>query len=161
MANPFEIMVSNLRDLGFFGFLFPWVLMFALTFGLLLKSKALGEDKRVMGVVSMVVAFFVIGFGGPALGTFLTNAFGLATIVLAGILITILFVAMSGYDVTKFADAKVIALVGVAIGLVVFFMALSSIGVKVNLSDPLLSTLFVIIVLGVAVWFIAGGSGGK
>ena len=160
MANPFEIMVMNLRELGFFGFLFPWVLMFSLTFGLLLKSKALGEDKRVMGVVSMVVAFFVIGFGGPALGNFLTNVFGLSTIVLAGILITILFVAMSGYDVTKFADNKMIAIIGIAIGLVIFFIALASIGVKVNLNDPLLSTLFVIVVLGVAVWFIAGSNGG-
>src|SRR3989344_7203876 len=85
MANPFEVMVMNLRDLGFFGFLFPWILMFALTFGLLLKSKAVGEDKKILGVISMVVAFFVIGFGGPILGNFLTSVFGIATIVLAGL----------------------------------------------------------------------------
>jgi hypothetical protein len=30
MANPFEILVMNLNQLGFFGFLLPWVFMFAI-----------------------------------------------------------------------------------------------------------------------------------
>ena len=59
--NPFELLVSNLNQMGFFGFLLPWLLMFAVTYGLLVKSKVLGEDQKLIGVISLVAAFFVVG----------------------------------------------------------------------------------------------------
>ena len=80
--NPFEILVSNLNQMGFFGFLLPWLFMFAVVYGLLVKSKVLGEDQKIIGVVSLVSAFFVIGFGGVAIGTFFSNLFGIAAVIM-------------------------------------------------------------------------------
>src|SRR3989338_7869016 len=113
MADPFTILVTNLNQLGFFGFLLPFIFIFAVAYGLLMKAKYF-EDQKIIGVISLVLAFFVVGFGGPGLANFFVNLFGLATIVLAGILVIVLFVAMSGADVSKVLAGK--GVVAAAVG---------------------------------------------
>lgn len=152
--NPFELLVQNLNELGFFGFLLPWIFVFALVFALLLKAK-LTEDKKIIGVLSLVIAFFVVGYGGPALGNFFVNIFGMAAVVLAGILVILIFVAMSGADVTKLAN-KEIAAVLVAVGVVLFIIALGSMGVSMN--NDVMAAVFLVIVMAIAVMFIAKNS---
>lgn len=125
--------------------------MFALVYGLLVKSKALGEDQKIIGVISLVVAFFVIGFGGVALGTFLQSIFGLATMILAGILVTVLFVTMAG-GMGKIAESKEILALLIGVGIIIFFIALGSIGFSVD--SETVATVFVVIILGIAVFFI-------
>jgi len=151
--NPFEILVANLNQLGFFGFLLPWLLTFAVVFGLLSKTKALGEDLKINGVIALVVAFFVIGFGGPALGTFFVNLFGWGAVVLAVILVIVLFLAMTGADVTKVLGGNVhISALLVGIGIIIVFITIGAFGVKI--STDVLAAVFVIIVMGIAVMFI-------
>jgi hypothetical protein len=157
MASPFETLVANLNHLGFFGFLLPWVLTFAIFYGLLVKSKAMGEDQKIIGVVSIVAAFFVIGFGGVALGTFLKTIFGTAAMVLTGILITIMFVGMSGYDVSKLAESKYLLVGGLSIGIIVFFSILG--GSRIITGD-MLSIIFIMVIMIISVMFIAGKNGG-
>ena len=149
--NPFEILVMNLNSMGFFGFLLPWILMFALVYALLLKSKFV-EDQKIIGVISLVVAFFVVGYGGPLLGDFFVNIFGIAAVVLAGILIILLFVAMSGADISKLANKEIAAAL-IAVGIIVFIIALGSLGVSIN--NDVMAAIFLVIVLAVAVLFIA------
>ncbi|MCX6818701.1 MAG: hypothetical protein NT129_01740, partial [Candidatus Aenigmarchaeota archaeon] len=143
------------NQMGFFGFLLPWLLMFAVTYGLLLKSKALGEDHKIIGVVSLVTAFFVIGFGGIALGNFFQNIFGIASMLIAGILVIVLFVSMAGGNITKFMEGKSIIALIIVIGIIVFAVALGSIGVSV--SSDVVATIFIVIIMGIAVFFIASG----
>lgn len=152
MSNPFEILVTNLNQLGFFGFLLPWIFTFAVMFGLLLKSKVLGDNKRIAGVVSVVIAFFVVGFGGPGIASFFVGLFGLASIVLAGILVIALFLAISGTDISKIADNKAIVYAIVGIGIVVFFTAAGSFGIRI--SDSTIAIIFMLLVLVVAIAFI-------
>ena len=152
MANPFEALVTNLNGLGFFGFLLPWIFTFAVLFGLLLKSKAFGENKRIIGVISLVAAFFVVGFGGPAIAVFFSSLFGLAAVVLAGILVIALFLAMSGTDISKIAENKAVAYAIVGIGIVVFFTAAGSLGIQ--LSESSVSIIFMLLILIVAIAFI-------
>jgi hypothetical protein len=152
--NPFEILVSNLNQMGFFGFLLPWLLMFAVTYGLLLKSKALGEDQKIIGVVSLVAAFFVVGYGGLAIGVFFSNLFGIAAIVLGGIIVTVLFVSMAGGDISKFAESKEIMALVAGIGIIVFMIVLGTFGVTVE--SDVIAAIFLVIVMAIAVVFIAG-----
>lgn len=152
MPNPFETLVTNLNQLGFFGFLLPWIFTFAVIFALLLKYKVLGENKRIIGVISLVVAFFVTGFGGPAIASFFVGLFGLASIVLAGILVIALFLAISGTDISKLAENKAIAYAIVGIGLVVFFVAAGSLGIKI--SESTIAIIFMLLILIVAIAFI-------
>ena len=149
MVSPFELLVNNLNQLGFFGFVLPWILTFTIFYGLLLKSKALGEDQKIIGVVSLVAGFFVIGFSGVALGTFLSTLFGTATMIIAGILVTLMFIALSGYDVSKLAESKYILIGALSIGIIVFISLLG-----VNITNSTLTILFVVILMIVSVLFI-------
>jgi hypothetical protein len=88
MADPFSLLVSNLNQMGFFGFLLPWIFIFVVSYGLLLKTK-LFENPKITGVLSLVIAFFVIGFGGPFLAGFFVNLFGYAAVIIAGILVVV------------------------------------------------------------------------
>lgn len=154
--NPFEILVSNLNQMGFFGFLLPWLFMFAVVYGLLVKSKVLGEDQKIIGVVSLVSAFFVIGFGGVAIGTFFSGLFGIAAVVIAGIFVTVLFISMAGVDISKFAENKAVVVLLAGVGVVVFFIMLGSFGV--GISDDTIGVVLMVILMAVAVIFIASGS---
>ncbi len=153
MADPFTILVTNLNSLGFFGFLLPFILIFVLCYGLLLKAKYF-EDQKIIGVLSLVVAFFVVGYGGPALANFFVNLFGLAAVVLAGILVIVLFIAMTGGDISKVASGKAVMAIVAGVGIIVFFVALGALGVTVN--DSVVGIIFVIVLLGIAILFVTG-----
>ncbi len=153
MADPFTMLVANLNALGFFGFLLPWVFVFAISYGLLTKMKVF-ENPRIVGVISLVFAFFVIGFGGPFLAGFFVNLFGYAAVVIAGILVIALFVTMSGGDFSKLFDNKAAAAVLVGVGIIVFFIAIG--GSIVVVSDAVIGIVFIIILMALAVYFIAG-----
>ena len=152
MANPFQILVANLNGIGFFDFLLPWIFTFAIIWGLLLKTKVLGDNMRVNGVVSIVVAFFIIGFGGPALGSFFTTLFGLAVVIIAGLLVALLFLGMGGWDFSKVADPKILGAIIIGIAVIVFFTAAGSIGI--GISSGAIQIIFVIIILAIAIAFI-------
>lgn len=62
MANPFLTVTQRLHDLGFFNFVLPWFIVAAVFYGLLRKSKILGEGIAVNGTVSLVAAFFLWGY---------------------------------------------------------------------------------------------------
>lgn len=153
MADPFTILVSNLNALGVFGFLLPWIFTFAVVFGLLLKGKFF-EDKRIIGVIALVVAFFVIGFGGPALANFFVNLFGLATIVIAALLVIILFAAMTGADISKMFAGKGVVAILAGVGIIIASIAFGSFGVRV--SDSVVGIIFIVIVLAIAIVFVTG-----
>lgn len=152
--NPFEIMVSNLNAMGFFGFLLPWVFIFAISFGLLAKSKVLGDDLRITAVVSIVLGFFVVGFGGPWLASFFVNIFGIAAAVLAGLLVLALFMGMAGIPLDQLVKSKAVLAVLAGIAVLVFALAAGAWSVVVNPNT--IAIVLVLIVMAVAVVFIAG-----
>ena len=158
MPDPFTLLVQNLNALGFFGFLLPWIFVFAIVYGLLIKGKFF-EDKRVIGVLSLVMAFFAIGFGGPLLANFFVSLFGFGALILAALLIIVLFLAMTGRDISKIGDSKTIAYVMTGIGIVIFAVAIGSYGVKI--SDSSIGIVFIIVVLAIAIMFVTGSGGGN
>lgn len=154
-TDPFSVLVCNLQQLGFFGFLLPWIFMFAVVFGLLAKSKILGEDKRIAAVIALVAAFFVVGYGGPTLANFFVNLWGIGAIVLAGILVTVLFVAMAGGDITKIFEHKGAMAIVIAIGIVVFVLAAGALGAFAVGSDAF-AIILIIVIMAIAAYLIAG-----
>ncbi len=154
--GAFETLVANLNQLGIFGFLLPWIFIFAVTFGALLKSKALGEDKKILGVISLTVAFFVVGFGGPVFGQFFVGLFGIASMILATILVIVLFVTMSGGDMSKLLENKLVLylIVGLSIVIVLPFFAQAT---GISLSSDAVAIIIVLAIMGAAVYFVIGG----
>ena len=156
MADPFSILVANLQQLGFYGFILPFIFVFAVVFGLLLKYKALGENKNVIGVVSLVIAFFVTGYGAVPLGTVLSNLFGAAAVILAAVLIIVLFAHMVGYDLDIFTGNKKALAVLVIIGIALFVVsgALAIFNINFIGNDTVIAAVFMIALLVIAIWFI-------
>lgn len=60
MVYIFENVMQLLTNYGFFAVLLPWLLIFAIVYGLLLKTKILGEQKNIIAIVSLALAFFVV-----------------------------------------------------------------------------------------------------
>jgi len=142
MADPFTILVDNLNKMGFFGFLLPFVFTFAVVFALLLKNK-FSDNNRINGVIALVVAFFVIGYGGPGLAAFFVNLFGMAAIIIAVLLVIIFFVAMTGTDASAILQNRAAHAVLAGIGIIVAWIALGSFNVRI--SDAVVGIVFVII----------------
>lgn len=61
----FELVAQRLAELGFYNFLLPFILVAAILYGLLTKTKVLGESIIINGVVSLSVALII--FGVPVL----------------------------------------------------------------------------------------------
>lgn len=173
----FQQMVQNMANLGFFQFLFPFLLALAIFYGIL--KWAFGEQKipnSAIGLISLILAFFVMLFASanPGIVQFLTNISGSGLIVGTGILFLIILLGLTGFnlkDITK-KDAttghKVLALLILAIILILFFGAGSSVILpSVFVGSDFWTIVFFIIILAIVLWFLGkkddegGGKGGK
>lgn len=98
MSSPFEIVVQNMVNLGFYNFIFPFIITSAIFYALLRRSKVFGESIVVNAVVSLSIAFMIFGYpviAGVSLATPLATFFTQATvwllIIFVGIIIASLF----------------------------------------------------------------------
>jgi len=62
MVSPFELVVKALVDLGFYGFVLPFIISATVFYAILRRSKALGESNIINAVLSISLAFMVFGF---------------------------------------------------------------------------------------------------
>jgi len=150
MATPFETVLG----LPVTNLVLTWVLIFTISYASLLKTKVLGENQKIIGVTSAVFAFFVVGFGAVVLGQFFQTLFGFSAFVIGGILVAILFIAMAGGDIGKTLGTSKVAAILAGIAAIVF-LAASGIFTR-GFSSDIISTIFVIIVLIIAVIFVTG-----
>ena len=61
----FQEAIEPLRKIGFFDYYLPFILMFAIFYGLLKKSKIFGEDKsaeKINLIISLSASFYVTIF---------------------------------------------------------------------------------------------------
>jgi hypothetical protein len=93
---------AQLQELGFYDYVLPWLLSFAIVYGILetvqIFRKGGQSNKSVNVIISMVMAFFVSAYSPYTgfLATFFTNMFGGSIVMLATILVFILFLGMVG-----------------------------------------------------------------
>jgi len=102
--NPFELVAEKLIDLGFYDFLFPFIITAAIFYGLLRKTKILGESVTINGVLAICIAFMLFGFPklvGVALGTPLSTFFTQATVWILMIGMGVLIAGLFYPDLTK------------------------------------------------------------
>lgn len=63
MPNYFELVARKMAELGFFNYLFPFMILLAITYAILRRSK-LVENKVAAGVLSISISFMIV-FGFP------------------------------------------------------------------------------------------------
>jgi len=98
MAEPFSPMILGLQELGIYLYLFPFLLTLAIVFGVL--SYALKEQlpTSARGVISIIIAFFVMLFSVwyPGIVVFFANLFGFGLIAGSGLLLIVILLAFMG-----------------------------------------------------------------
>jgi len=92
MPNYFELVAEKMAELGFFNYLFPFLILLALLYAILRKSK-LVENKVAAGILSLAISFMVV-FGFPlATGFELGSPFS-AFFMQASVFILVFFIGL-------------------------------------------------------------------
>ena len=185
MVDPFRLVILKMRDLGFFGFFLPFLLSFAIFYGLLRKSQVFGkpEDNTVVNaVVSFVAALMVWSYPiisgvniETALSTFFVQGMTATLTVMFGLLITSMFLPSNlGEQLAKAFKLSekggkfgmFVIVFGVLIGLGIFVSSgvinifFPSGSVIANIPQDTIITAATLIVLAITVIVIAGVAGG-
>lgn len=172
----FGTLVQNMASLGFFQFLFPFLLALAIVYGLLNFALAKQLPKSARALISLIIAFFVMLYSSwnVMIVRFFAQMSGTWLVVATGLIFIVLLLAIAGFNVQEFLGDKkwgkwVLVLLLVAIGIVLFFGAGAGYLINVPgfvLSSDLWTVLFFIVILAVVLYFLGtegdkGGSGEK
>ncbi len=124
---------NTLKAAGFYDFVLPWLLAFAVSFGILQTVKVFkkgdNSNTSVDAIIAIVIAFYLTLFTPfPGfLSSFFSRLFGSSIIVLSGILVLLMFVGIFGLKSDTFTqDPKVkfgILIVALIAGGLLFFNA--------------------------------------
>jgi hypothetical protein len=160
----FGTLVANMSRLGFFQFLFPFLLALAIVYGLLNFALAKQLPKSARALISLIVAFFVMLYSSwnVMIVNFFAQLSGTWLIVATGLIFIVLLLAIAGFNVQEFLGDKkwgkwVLVLLLVAIGIILFFGA--GAGYLINVpgvvfSSDLWTILFFVIILAVVLYFL-------
>ena len=163
----FETLVQNMSRLGFFQFLFPFLLALAIFYGLL--SWALKEQipKTARGIISLILAFFVMLYSSwnVMIVNFFAMISGQFLIVATGIIFIVMLLAFTGtkpQDLMQGSKAKwIVVLLIVFIGIVIFFGAGAAWLINVpGIPSDFWTVLFFIVILAVMMFWMGQEEGG-
>lgn len=169
MALNFTGIVGKLAGLGFYSFVLPWLLVFAVVLGVLNVSGVFGASaKRINAIIAAVIAFFVTAFTpvGVSLAGYFTTIFGVGAMTIAVLLLIVILGGALGYKVKDFESMSYVKpLIGLAILVlaVLAFGAATGTDLSVNLpgldSDSW-TVIFIIVFVLLAIWYAESGSEG-
>lgn len=171
----FQSMISNMLQLGFFQFLFPFLLALAIFYGVFTWALKEQIPNSARGLVALVLAFFVMLFASanPGIVQFFQNLSGFGLMVATAILFIAILLGLTGNkinDILGMGKDKnrgiytLLLLAIVVIIIVIFFGASSFVLPGVYIGNDIWTIVFFIVILAVVVWFLGSGeekSGGK
>jgi hypothetical protein len=161
----------NLGDLfaqweaaGIFAYALPFLLIFALIFGILTKINIFGSkdnpNKGVNAIISLAIAFMALQFN--MVSSFFADLFPRFGIALAVILVILIAIGLFTDLGDKYMKWILYAVVLIAL-IVVLWVPLSGLGFTINLDgffrENLALIFFAVIMIGLIIWAIAGGKG--
>ena len=96
LAQGFQNVVGTLKDIGVFQFYLPFLLVFAIIFGLLQKIKLFGDQKAINIIIGLAVAGFVMVYVpiGITFSQFLTNFAGNTVVVILTLIVAVIFISI-------------------------------------------------------------------
>lgn len=114
----FGNIVQSMAGMDLFHLFFPWILVLAVTYGVLTKYEVISGDESINGVISLSVAFLTIG--GAAMfipeGAY-TQLVGLISFGIMSLIGILILMAVAGYDISQLADMDRSPLLAFAIGI--------------------------------------------
>ncbi len=160
VQDIFAQLVADLSRMGFYEFLLPWLLTFAIVYGLLYKAELFGDvNKKVSGILAIVIAFFVTAYSGPAMADYFTTLFAGSATLMAAILVVVMLAALVGFKINWEGNKKnvkygtLIALI--VMGVVLFLIAMGTSWMQWNIwSNTYVTGAFIVLLILAAVAFI-------
>jgi hypothetical protein len=157
-TNIFETLFATWQQAGFFQYVFPFLLIFALVFGILTKIQLFKENKAVNAIIALVVGFMSLQFS--FVSNFFSQIFPRVGVGLAIILVILILVGL-------FVDPKsnlinyVLLGVGVIIVIVVLVQAAGATGWSsgtwwVDNWQTIAGVIVIVVILGIVVGTSAG-----
>lgn len=170
----FETMVQNMQRMELFQYLFPFLLSFALLYGLLqwVFKEGLG-GKRVHALIAIVLSFFVMLYSAynPWLYTFLTTTSGVWLGFAIVVLLLVLVLALLGINLHDlFLDEKNKWIKYLVVLIVIYLVLLAILGQGGLFSaylpywltgSDLWTAIFVIVIIAIIFWFVGGSDSGE
>jgi hypothetical protein len=166
MADPFAQMVMNLQNMGFFQYLFPFLLAFAIMYGVL---KWVFKDKiepRVVALISVVLSFFVMLYSAynTWLYTLLAEASGIWLGMATVLLFIVVLAALAGVNVHDLLGSEKRSWIKYLVVLVILYIVIASFlgtGYMSFLPPWLTGTdlwtvVLVVVILAIVFWFVGG-----
>ncbi len=161
---------NTLRAMGFYDFVLPWLLAFAIVFGILqtvmiFKKGAKNDQSNtsVDAVIALSVAFYLTIFTPYSgfLSSFFSKLFGSSIVILSGVLVLLMFVGIFGFkssDVFHGTKSKmaivIVALILAALFLINASSGTFSIGGKELVNGETLTVLAFFGMIGAIIWFV-------
>lgn len=102
--GAFNVIVEVMTEMGFRLFL-PWLLVLAVTYGLLEKYELVSGETQVNGSIALAMAFLtILGVNQYAPPGIFTNFAAAVSFGLFGLLGFMVLIAVTGYDLENYAD---------------------------------------------------------
>jgi len=158
----FDTLVMNMQSMGLFQFLFPFLLALAIFYGILEFALKDRVKKGPIGLISVVMAFFVMLFAAsnPMIVGFFSMLGGTTLIVASGILVIMIFIGLAGFELkTIFGKGYMMwffVFAIILIGLIVFFGAGGGYFFNVPsffISSDFTTVIIVILIIAAAMYF--------
>ena len=120
-GGNFGNILSNLEQLGFFDYVLPFLIIFALVFGILSRIKLFGDNKSISAVIALSVGLMALQFG--LVSSFFAELFPRFGIGLSIILVLLI---LTGLFTDPDEDWSRYALLGVGLIIAVVILIQSS-----------------------------------
>lgn len=101
----FETIIETMVEMQIFRFFFPWLLVLAVSYGVLEKYNFVSEDEFVNGSIALAIAF--MAGGGAYLfipAGLLTNVVAAATFGIFAVIGLMIVLGVAGYDLENLQD---------------------------------------------------------
>jgi hypothetical protein len=118
-GGSFGNLLSKLGELGFFDYVLPFLIIFALIFGILTKTKIFQENKGINAIIALAVGLMALQFG--FVSVFFSELFPRLGIGLA-IILTILILVGLFFD----TESQALNYVLLAVGVIIVIITLAS-----------------------------------
>ncbi|MFH1978604.1 MAG: hypothetical protein ABIJ92_04735 [Candidatus Aenigmatarchaeota archaeon] len=170
-GSAFPVILQNLQNMGFFLYLFPFLLALAIIYGVLSFSLSAQLPNSARGLISIIFAFFVMLYSSFNVGivTFFANLTGIGLIVGSGILFVAILLGLIGFDIKKLTEGDghskwiwILAIIVIAI-LIFFAAGADQFGLVPSwaTSSEFMTLVFFVVIIALAMFWLGSGGGGK
>ncbi|RLJ07930.1 MAG: hypothetical protein DRP13_03115 [Candidatus Aenigmatarchaeota archaeon] len=169
-SGAFYQILLNMENMGFFLYLFPFLLALAIFYGVLKYTMGDRLPKSAIGLISIIFSFFVMLYSSwnYMIVSFFANLGGMGLIVGCGLLFVIILLGITGFKINEVFSGTMskwaFILTMIFIGVLIFFGAGAGWLIQLpywSTAEEFWTALFFIVILALAMWWLGGSEAEK